>query len=89
MTNHNLALIIVRSLALICVALGFMWIVHLIAATFLTTIHTPEWLMSGIWNYAVAGILSGPIWLIAGAVGFAYSDRLARFVAKGTKDDAA
>ena len=87
--TYNNALIIVRGLGLLSVAIGIMWFVNIAAATVLVVVHLPEWLLNPIWGYTAQGLLSGPIWFIAGLVILAKSERLAAFDSKGATDDAA
>ncbi len=84
--GYNLAVIIVRAVALACVALGLMWLANVVLASVLYAVHAPDWLMNGLWAYGFAG-LSAPLWLLGGLIALRYSDRLARFIASATRDD--
>lgn len=86
--TYNTAILLIRTIGVICVALGLMWLVNLALATFLTFIRVPDWLLNPIWGYTAQGLLSGPIWFFAGVVLLRNSERLASYIAKGAKDDA-
>ncbi len=69
------------------VIMGVMWFVNLVAATALVALRAPDWLVTLIWGYTAQGLLSGPIWFIAGILVLRRSEKLAEFVAKYAKSD--
>lgn len=90
MTKPNIvALVLVRFLGLVGLLFGVLWLANLLLAVVISAAGAPEWVTTAIWGYAAQGILSGPLWFVAGLLLLRLSGPLSQFVAKGTQSDEA
>jgi len=84
MSSASAAMLLVRFLGLIALLFGSLWLVTLLSAVAISLGGAPDWITSAIWGYTAQGLLSGPIWFVAGFVLLNRSKSIAAFVAKGT-----
>jgi hypothetical protein len=82
---NAVALVLVRFLGLVALLFGVLWFVNLLCAVALSAFSAPAWVTSAVWGHTAQGLLSGPIWFMAGVVLIRWSAPLASFVAKGTE----
>jgi hypothetical protein len=82
--SKNVALVLIRCFGILAIAMGAMWVANISVAVLLLAADGPQWLTSPIWSVAAQGLLSAPLWLLAGMLLLKYSNKLAAFAAKGT-----